>query len=50
VVRAGDQFAFTMCNPPFFATPEDRQPRPETAFDGADVEMVSAALPDLHVF
>ena len=39
-MRAGERFAFCMCNPPFFESGEEAGRNPATAYGGTDVEMV----------
>lgn len=40
VVEAGERFAFSMCNPPFFSSLEEAGRNPATAFQGTAAEMV----------
>ena len=40
VVREGETFAFSMCNPPFFESMEEAGKNPNTACGGTEIEMV----------
>eukprot|EP00727_Mastigamoeba_balamuthi_P001455 m51a1_g11306 putative methyltransferase-like protein 16 (535) ;mRNA; r:79067-80937 len=51
VLRPGEEFDFTMCNPPFFASREDAAPsrNPHTACTAAEHEMVTSGGEEVFV-